>query len=82
MWRVLRRLIDWERRMGIPLNRFMVAVYEWLFVVVGPVAVGFGVFSLTRGFWAGLVVVALGTWMTWLGWTRLLRFARRLRRGD
>ena len=39
--------------MGIPVNRFMAAFYEWLFVVVGPVAVGFGVFFLLEALLPG-----------------------------
>ena len=74
---MLRRLIAWERRMGPPVNRAMVRFYVWAFVLIGPFACAFGVFALVQGFsWRGCVLVLLGLWWTWAGWSRLLRSAR------
>ena len=71
-----RRVIAWERRIGKPANRAMVRFYEWVFVVIGPFAFGFGLFALIRGFWVGGVMVLLGLWWSWIGWGKLFRFVR------
>ena len=69
----LRRLVEAERRAGPPVNRFMVKFYEWVFVVIGPVGVILGSLGLAYGRWLGVVLIAVGLVMTWLGWRRLLR---------
>jgi hypothetical protein len=73
---ILRRYVAWERRWGIPVNGFMANVYEWMFVIIGPVALVVGALGLVWGFWVGAVALILGCGMTWVGWRRLIRFAR------
>ncbi len=76
MRRILRAYVAWERRWGVPLNAFMWRVYSRMFVALGPVAVVFGVLFAVWGYWLGLLMVAIGLCMSWIGWARLLRFAR------
>ena len=79
----LRRYVEWERRWGLPINRFMANACDWLFVVVGPTAIASGVLFVVWGFWLGLIMIAIGLWMTWSGWTHMIRFVKpRLERDD
>jgi hypothetical protein len=70
--------VEWERRWGVPVNDFAVKVYEWLFVVVGPLAIVLGAFFIATGFLAGAFLLIIGVGMSWLGWLRLIRFVRHL----
>jgi polyferredoxin len=72
----LRQLIEWERRIGPTVNSAASAFYDWLSVVLGPAAILFGVLGLFWGHWVGLVLIATGAGLTWMGWSRLLRFLR------
>jgi hypothetical protein len=54
----------------------MAALYDRLFVVLGPAAVVFGAFFVAWGDWVGLVLVAIGVGMTWMGWRWLIRAVR------
>ena len=74
---VVRRYVAWERKWGGPINGFLATAYEWLFVALGPFAIILGALFVVWGFWLGLVLVLAGAWMTWAGWARLIRFARR-----
>jgi hypothetical protein len=76
----LQRYIEWERRWGLPVNDFAVKVYEWLFVVTGPLAIVLGAVFIATGFLAGALLLVIGVGMSWVGWRRLIRFARDLRR--
>jgi hypothetical protein len=75
----VRRYIEFERRWGVPFNAFMVRVYDWLFVVLGPFAVVVGAYFLIRGYWIGALLIAIGAWMTNSGWRRAWRWITRNR---
>jgi hypothetical protein len=74
--RLLRWYIDWERRWGLPINRLSAAFSERLFVVLGPAAIGLGLYFVVSGYWIGLVMVAAGGGMTLMGWAWLVRAVR------
>jgi hypothetical protein len=77
--RYVRRAIDAEARWGLPFNEFLVRFYEWLFVVLGPVAAVLGLVFIASGFWIGLVSLGVGLWMAALGFRRAWRVLSRRR---
>jgi hypothetical protein len=42
----------------------MVVCREWLFVVIGPVGVIFGVYVVAMGHWVGAMFIAVASWWT------------------
>jgi hypothetical protein len=69
-------MIEAERRWGGPANEWAVRIYQWLFVLLGPAAVVFGLYAYPR-YWSGLLIVAFGCVMTFLGYLRLWRWWKR-----
>jgi hypothetical protein len=57
----------------------MLRVYEWLFIILGPIALAFGSFAVAQGAWIGGLLVVFGLWWTISGFRRL-RFWLQARR--
>jgi hypothetical protein len=52
----LRRAVEVERRLGVPVNRGAIRVDDWLPAVVGPCAIVFGLIPALWGFSLGIVI--------------------------
>jgi hypothetical protein len=70
----IRRAIEREKELGPSVNQRISDFYDWVFVVLGPIALALGILALVWGYLVGLVLAAGGVWMTGFAFVRVRRW--------